>query len=73
VVSKGERDPDLAAIAVPLLNESAELLGALTVSGLLTRFTTAEIKTFRKLLLDVAAALKPRLPSRSVLDTGNKP
>jgi DNA-binding IclR family transcriptional regulator len=73
VVSKGERDPDLAAIAVPLLNESGEVLGALTVSGLLTRFTTAEIKTFRKLLLDVAVALKPRLPSRSVLDIGNKP
>jgi DNA-binding IclR family transcriptional regulator len=48
-------------------------LGALTVSGLLTRFTTNEIKTFRKLLLDVAAALKPRLPSRSVLDTASKP
>jgi DNA-binding IclR family transcriptional regulator len=68
VVSKGERDPDLAAIAVPLLNESDEVLGALTVSGLLTRFTTLEIKTYRKRLLDVAAALRPRLPSQSVLD-----
>ncbi|WP_250516320.1 IclR family transcriptional regulator [Caballeronia sp. INDeC2] len=68
VVSKGERDPDLAAIAVPLLNEGGELLGALTVSGLLTRFTTDEIKTYRKRLLDVAAALKPRLPPRNVLD-----
>jgi DNA-binding IclR family transcriptional regulator len=72
VVSKGDRDPDLAAIAVPLLNESGELLGALTVSGLLSRFSTEDIKGFRKVLLDVAAALKPRLPSLSVLDTANK-
>jgi DNA-binding IclR family transcriptional regulator len=70
-VSKGERDPDLTAIAVPLLNESGELLGALTVSGLLTRFTPEQIKSFRKLLLDTAAALKPRLPPLSVLDTGS--
>jgi DNA-binding IclR family transcriptional regulator len=69
VVSKGDRDPDLAAVAVALLNEDGELLGALTVSGLLTRFGTGEIKTYRKRLLDVVEALKSRLPSRSVLDT----
>jgi hypothetical protein len=67
VVSKGDRDPDLAAVAVPLLNERGELLGALTVSGLLTRFTTDQVKVFRKMLLDTAAALKPRLPMKSVL------
>jgi DNA-binding IclR family transcriptional regulator len=66
-VSKGDRDPDLAAISVPLLNESEELLGALTVSGLLSRFTTDQIKVFRKMLLDAAIALRPRLPQRSVL------
>jgi len=69
VVSKGDRDPDLAAIAVPLLNESGELLGALTVSGLLTRFSTNEIKAYRKRLLDVAEALRPRLPPKSAFDT----
>jgi DNA-binding IclR family transcriptional regulator len=67
-VSKGDRDPDLAAISVPLLNESEELLGALTVSGLLSRFSTDQIKVFRKMLLDAAAALRPRLPERHVLD-----
>jgi DNA-binding IclR family transcriptional regulator len=66
VVSRGERDPDLAAVAVPLVNDSGELLGALTVSGLLSRFTTFEIKTYRKRLLDIAAALKPRLSSQNV-------
>jgi DNA-binding IclR family transcriptional regulator len=67
-VSKGDRDPDLAAISVPLLNESEELLGALTVSGLLSRFSTDQIKVFRKVLLDAATALRPRLPERHVLD-----
>jgi DNA-binding IclR family transcriptional regulator len=72
-VSKGERDPDLAAIAVPLLNESGELFGALTVSGLLTRFSPDEFKTYRKRLLDVAAALKPRLPPLNVIDIPRNP
>jgi DNA-binding IclR family transcriptional regulator len=53
---------------VPLLNESEELLGALTVSGLLSRFSTDQIKVFRKVLLDAATALRPRLPERHVLD-----
>jgi DNA-binding IclR family transcriptional regulator len=68
VVSKGERDPDLAAIAVPLTNESGELLGALTVSGLLTRFTTDQVKMFRKLLIDTANELRPRLPPLRIID-----
>jgi DNA-binding IclR family transcriptional regulator len=68
VVSKGERDPDLAAIAVPLTNESGELLGALTVSGLLTRFSTDQIKVFRKLLIDTANELRPRLPPLRIID-----
>lgn len=38
-VSLGERDPDLAAIAVPLIDDKGGLLGALTVSGIITRFT----------------------------------
>jgi DNA-binding IclR family transcriptional regulator len=68
VVSKGERDPDLAAIAVGLTNENHELLGALTVSGLLTRFTPDQIKSFRKLLVDTANELRPRLPPLSIIN-----
>lgn len=37
-ISIGERDPDTAAIAVPLLNSSGTFLGALVVSGLRRRF-----------------------------------
>lgn len=37
-VSLGERDPEVAAIAVPVRAGSGRLLGALAVSGLVTRF-----------------------------------
>ncbi|MCC9622873.1 IclR family transcriptional regulator [Thalassospira sp. MA62] len=37
--SDGERDPDVAAIAVPVLSPQNELLGALTLSGPRSRFT----------------------------------
>lgn len=62
-VSLGGRDPDLAAVAVPLLNPAGELLGALTVSGLISRFTQGKIDAYRLLLLEQATLLQPRLPS----------
>lgn len=37
-VSLGERDPEVAAIAAPLIARSGRLVGALSVSGLITRF-----------------------------------
>ncbi|MEQ9258374.1 MAG: IclR family transcriptional regulator [Roseovarius sp.] len=37
-VSRGERDPEVAAIAVPVCSARGRLLGALAVSGLITRF-----------------------------------
>jgi DNA-binding IclR family transcriptional regulator len=60
-VSYGERDPDLAAIAVPLLDSRDHLLGALTVSGLKSRFTPELLALARGALLDAAADLRPRL------------
>lgn len=38
-LSMGERDEEVAAMAVPILTPSGHLLGALNVSGLITRFT----------------------------------
>jgi DNA-binding IclR family transcriptional regulator len=38
-VSLGERDPDLAAIAMPVVDRKGALYGALSVSGIITRFT----------------------------------
>lgn len=37
-VSMGERDPDLAAIAAPLLSVDGQLHGAVAISGIITRF-----------------------------------
>ncbi|USH03498.1 IclR family transcriptional regulator [Grimontia kaedaensis] len=37
-LSKGERNPDLAAIAVPVLTPDGVLKGALSISGLIFRF-----------------------------------
>ena len=37
--SEGERDPDVAALSVPVFSQKNELLGALSISGLRTRFT----------------------------------
>ena len=50
-VSQGERDPEVAAVAVPVLSGSGRLLGALSVSGLVTRFTDDRLP-------DLVAALR---------------
>ena len=68
VISDGERDPDLAAVAVPLLNRQGELLGALTVSGLRSRFTAGRFEAARTLLLKIAASLVARLPVLAITD-----
>jgi DNA-binding IclR family transcriptional regulator len=60
--SDGERDPDLAAVAVPLLDRHGALLGALTVSGVRSRFTTEKLDLASSLLIDAAQSLLPRLP-----------
>ncbi|MEZ2127572.1 MULTISPECIES: IclR family transcriptional regulator [unclassified Sinorhizobium] len=62
IVSKGGRDEDLAAVAVPITNMSGELIGSLSVSGLIGRFTDERIATARALLKDAADGLRPRLP-----------
>lgn len=38
VFSKGERDKEVASIAVPLLKKDGSLIGALSISGLIHRF-----------------------------------
>ncbi|MBZ9606007.1 IclR family transcriptional regulator [Phyllobacterium chamaecytisi] len=62
IVSKGGRDEDLAAVAVPIVNRHGELIGSLSVSGLISRFSDERINSARKLLKESAEALKPRLP-----------
>ncbi|NIZ02260.1 IclR family transcriptional regulator [Thalassospira lucentensis] len=44
--SNGERDPDISAIAVPVLDRHKQMLGVLTLSGPASRFTSeVRIKT----------------------------
>lgn len=62
IVSKGGRDEDLAAVAVPITNMAGELIGSLSVSGLIGRFTDERINMARALLKDAAEGLRPRLP-----------
>jgi DNA-binding IclR family transcriptional regulator len=43
IVSIGERQPDLAAVAAPVFGVSGELVGAISVSGPRARFTKAAV------------------------------
>jgi DNA-binding IclR family transcriptional regulator len=61
VVSFGERDADVAAIAVPVFGPSGTLLGALSISGPTTRFTDDAVKRMSSAILAAAAQLTTRL------------
>lgn len=41
-ISLGERNPDVAAVAVPVLDSDDQIFGALSVSGLISRFDAAK-------------------------------
>ena len=56
-VSLGERDPEIAAVAVPVFGPEG-LRGALAVSGLITRFDTPAIDRARTALLAGKATLE---------------
>jgi DNA-binding IclR family transcriptional regulator len=70
VKSDGGRDPDLAAVAVALINRGGELLGALSVSGLRSRFKATQFSAIQKLLTGAAATLQPQLPALALIDLG---
>jgi DNA-binding IclR family transcriptional regulator len=62
-VSIGERDPDVAAIAVPVFDAAGRLWGALAVSGLRTRFSESFQAKALAALQEEAAALSKQLRS----------
>lgn len=70
VISDGGRDPDLAAVAVALVNRQGELLGALAVSGLRSRFKASQFALARTLLTQAIVTLRPRLPTLTMADLG---
>ncbi|MGO4574192.1 IclR family transcriptional regulator [Microvirga sp. 2TAF3] len=51
-ITLGEREPDAAAIAMPLFDAEDRFLGALCISGLRSRFTSETIEKLRGLLQD---------------------
>lgn len=55
-VSFGERDPSCGAIAAPVFGPGGELLGALSLSGPLERFTDKSVQPMRRPLLEACAA-----------------
>jgi len=59
-ISRGERDPEVAAVCVPLLTKSGHLSGALTVSGLITRFGSDHLPPLLGALKESQARLRLR-------------
>ena len=55
--SRGERNPDVAAIAAPVFDQSGRLRGAIAVSGPVTRLDEVATARVAKLLTERAAAL----------------
>ena len=62
-LSLGERDPDVAAVSVPVFAKSGRLVGALSISGLITRFETAKQDYFVKTLMQSSARLTKLISS----------
>jgi len=56
-VSLGERDPDVAAVAVPIFGRAGQFLGALTVSALRSRLTDDKVAAGLKELRTAARSL----------------
>lgn len=56
--SLGERDADVAAIAVPVLDKLGFIRGALSVSGLIHRFDESTRQTYLQVLLKSAKELE---------------
>ncbi len=60
-VSLGERDPDTASVAVPVIASNGRFAGALTVSGLLSRFDAEAREKAIHLAKESAAEIGPGL------------
>lgn len=62
--SYGERDADTAAIAAPVFGMDDELLGAISISGPLSRFSIARVEVYKPALRQCASDLSSLLGSR---------
>lgn len=62
-ISLGERDGEVAAVSVPILAAGGRLIGALSVSGLITRFGEDRRAELIHALNESRARLEPQLAS----------
>jgi DNA-binding IclR family transcriptional regulator len=67
----GERDSETGAVAVPVFGLSQGLVGALSISGPIARFTETSVDLVTKSLLDAARQLTERLGGDSSVYEGN--
>jgi DNA-binding IclR family transcriptional regulator len=67
IVVLGEDVPDLAAIAIPIFGSGGGTLGAISVSGPLSRFDRRLIAKLKLLLREIAGTLTDRLGGDSAL------
>lgn len=60
-ISIGEREADVCALAAPVLDNGYELVGALALSGPISRFTSKICKSYAELLLAAAMRLSRQI------------
>lgn len=60
-ISRGERCREATAVAAPVLDADGAIIGALSVSGLATRFRAQKLEAARKLVVKTAAQLSKKL------------
>lgn len=63
-VSIGERDAEIGGIAAPVFSNVAGLVGAMTISGPLTRLTPSRIAALQPLVYEAAARVSKALGAR---------
>lgn len=61
ITSVGERNPDVAALAAPVVSPRGVLHGALSISGLVGRFDEAKRRDAEGVLMEVARDLSARI------------
>lgn len=60
-VSMGERDPDLTGVGAVVTGPGDEVVGSLTISGIITRFDERAIESYRTLVLEAAQTIERSL------------
>ena len=60
-MSFGERDPETAAVAAPVFGPEGRLLGAMGITGPITRFQRSDLQSLAHTVLEAARRLSREL------------